>query len=286
MKIQKYVLIALCVLLSSCAQAKDSKEIHASSFMKDLKKGKNVEIANKIILDDVDFTSIEKLQMLSANQIQNVVEGNVCFINCIFMGKVTATGKYKSVDVQTKFNNNVIFENCDFRGDVSFDNAVVTGSVNFQQAKFRKAASFINLMAWTKEAYFSEIEAEEDINFIYATFNGSVYMRNAIFQKSVSFQGMTVQGQFAASGMKCAQSAEFDMLTVGQRAIFNYSTFEKQPTFIQARFHDDAEFVGITLQNLNEVFENTYVGGKLLVGESVAPARLKVEQNLLQKQEN
>lgn len=287
MKLRTFLLVSLGFLFSSCTQAQEKKEIHASDFLKDVKKGKAVSVANKIILDDVNFFVSEKnLQLAGSNRLENVVDGNIFFVNCIFMGNVSAVGEYKSVGVQTKFNNNLIFQNCDFRGDVVFDNAVVMGTADFQQAKFRKNASFNNMMIWAKDSYFSEIEAEGTVNFIYATFNGNLYMRDAVFQKPVSFQGVTVQGQFAASGMNCLQSAEFDMITVGQRAIFNYSTFAKQPTFIQARFHDDAEFVGDTLQNVNEVFENTYVAGKLLIGESVAPARLKVEQNLLQNKEN
>lgn len=286
MKIQKYLFIAVCVLFSACSQAADTKEIHASSFMKDVKKGKNVEIANKIILDDVDFTSIEKYQLLNSSQLQNVVEGNICFINCIFMGKVTAVGEYKSVGVQTKFNNNLVFQSCDFRGDVVFDNAVVMGAADFEQAKFRKNASFNNMMVWAKDSYFSEIEAEGTVNMIYTSFNGNLYIRDAIFQKSVSFQGMTVQGLLAASSMKCSESTEFDMVTVGKRAMFNYSSFAQQPTFIQARFHDDAEFVGIEFQNLNEAFEKTCVYGKLQIGETIYPSFGNVERNLLQKTEN
>lgn len=286
MRFYKFVIVSMCLFISACTQAQQQREIKSSEFMKNLKKGKNIEIANKIILDDVDFTSSENLQMLSSNQLQNVVEGNIFFTNCIFMGNVTAVGEYKSVAVQTKFNNNLVFQDCDFRGDVVFDNAVIMGSANFSKAKFRKDASFNNIMVWAKDSYFSEVEAEGTMNMIYATFNGNLYMRDAVFQQAVSFQGMTVQGMFAASGMKCSKMAEFDMLTVGQRANFNYSSFAQQPTFNQARFHDDAEFVGDTINNMNEVFEKTYIYGKLQIGDTVYPSSGNVEQILQQKGES
>lgn len=287
MKLQTVLLLGLGVFFSSCSQAAEKKEIKASEFLKDVKKGKAITVVNKIILDDVNFFVSEKdLQFVGSNRLENVVEGNISFLNCIFMGNVSAVGEYKSVAVQTKFCNNLVFQNCDFRGDVVFDNAVVTGTVDFQQSKFRKNVSFNNMIVWAKDSYFSEIEAEGTMNMIYTTFNGNLYMRDAVFQDAVSFQGMCVQGQFAASGMKCSKSAEFDMLMVGQRAIFNYSSFAQQPTFIQARFHDDAEFEGDTLPNLNEIFEKAYVYGKLQVGETVYPSSGNVEQNLLEKSKN
>ncbi|MCQ2959861.1 MAG: pentapeptide repeat-containing protein [Bacteroidales bacterium] len=276
MKHYKIILFFLGIVISSCSHA-EQKEIKASEFMKDLRKGKSVSIANKIIIDDVDFTSIENLQLLSNSQLQNVVEGNIFFSNCVFMGNITSNGMKDNFPIQTKFCNNLIFTNCDFRGDVNFENAVVQGNVNFNKAKFRKNASFNNFSVWSKDSYFSEIESEGDLYMIYASFYGNLYMMDGNFQKNISMQNAVVNGKFMANGWQCLQSAEFDMISVRGRAIFNYSNFGKEASFIQARFFDDVDFVGTTHEN-SVNFEGAYFYGKLNLGDVVYPSSRTIEE--------
>lgn len=246
MKIQYIVLLCFCVLFSSCTHAQ-TQEIKASEIVKLLKKGKNVEFANKIILNDLNFTEIENLQMLSSSQMQNVVESNIFFVNCVFMGNVVTNGTYKSVAVQTKFNNNLVFQNCDFRGKVDFENTVVIGRLCFNKAKFRFDALLNNMTIYAKDSYLSEIEAEGKMQLINSSFAGNLYLMDCSFQNGVSLQNATIAGKLLANGMKSTKTAEFDMMTVGNTANFNYSTFDSNPTFIQTHFTQGAEFVGDTL---------------------------------------
>lgn len=261
---------------SACSHA-EQKEIHAKDIIKLLEKGKNVEIANKIILDDVDFTLANHLQMFSNSQIQNVINGNIFFSNCIFMGKITTNGSKDNFSIMTKFNENLIFQNCDFRGDVDFSNAVVMGSINFNKAKFRKTTSFNNMMVYAKDAYFSEIEAENSVSMIYACFNGNLYVMDGQFQSDLSLQNITVNGKLMASGLQCTAAAEFDMMSIRGRAIFNYAKFDKQASFIQSRFFDDADFVGTTFTE-NANLENTYFFGKLNMGDKEYPCDRTMER--------
>ena len=152
MKLHRIILIGLCMLVSSCSQA-EQKEMKAKDLLKVLEKGKSLEIANVIILDDLDFTTLENEQMLSANQVQVVVPENVFFYNCIFMGKVTTSGtkaiSSKEVQKQMKFEQNFVFQNCDFRGEVNFDNLIVKGQFSLEKSKFRQFASCNNMMIWS-----------------------------------------------------------------------------------------------------------------------------------------
>ena len=246
MKLHKIILIGLCLFVSSCSQA-EQKEVKAKDLLKVLQKGKSIEVANLIILDDLDFTTLENEQMLSSSQLQEVVSQNVYFYNCIFMGKVTTSGTKSissaQVQKQMKFEQNFVFQNCDFRGDVNFDNTIVQGQFSLQKSKFRQSTSCNNMMIWGKDTYLSEIEAEQPFHMIYCTFLGNVYLNDATFLEKVSMQESTIHGKFVANNVKAAKAVAFDMLSVRGRALFNYAEMKDFALFSGARFFDDAEFI-------------------------------------------
>jgi len=278
MKIYKLVFLCLCVLFSSCSHA-EQKEIYAKDIIKQLTKGKDVMIYNKIIMDDLDFTAVKNEQPLRTGQLQNVITGNVFFHSCVFMGNVTTNNKVGTGNqpTQTKFNENVIFQLCDFRGEADFENAIVMGSADFLQSAFRKKANFNNFVVLGKDTYFSEIEAEDSFTMIYASFGGNFYIMDGKFQKDFCLQNAMINGKLLANGNTCSGNAEFDMMTVQGRAIFNYMQCEKQASFIQSRFFDDAEFVGTNFAD-SANYESAYFYGKLLLGDKEIPCPRKYEE--------
>ncbi len=267
MKLHKIILIGLCLFVSSCSQA-EQKEVKAKDLLKVLQKGKSIEVANLIILDDLDFTTLENEQMLSSSQLQEVVSQNVYFYNCIFMGKVTTSGTKSissaQVQKQMKFEQNFVFQNCDFRGDVNFDNTIVQGQFSLQKSKFRQSTSCNNMMIWGKDTYLSEIEAEQPFHMIYCTFLGNVYLNDATFLEKVSMQESTIHGKFVANNVKAAKAVAFDMLSVRGRALFNYAEMKDFALFSGARFFDDAEFIkpDFGAQSLDTIFKGAHFYGK------------------------
>ena len=277
MKIYRLVFLCLCVLFSSCSHA-EQKEIYAKDIIKQLAKGKNVTITNKIIMDDLDFTTVDNPQPLNSTLIQNVVKGNVFFVNCVFMGKVTACDDTKKIPIYTKFNENLVFQQCDFRGDCDFQMVIVMGTSSFAQSKFRKKANFDNFVVLGKDTYFSEIEAEDSFSMNYASFVGNFFIMDGKFQKDLSLQNATINGKLLANGLQCSANAEFDMISVHGRAIFNYSQVEKQASFIQSRFFDDADFIGIKFAE--SIYENAYFYGLLRFDDKEYPCPRKYEELL------
>lgn len=267
MNLHKIILIGLCMLFSGCSQA-EQKEMKAKDLLKVLEKGKSLEIANVIILDDLDFATLENEQMLSANQVQVVVPGNVFFYNCIFMGKVTTSGtktiSSKEVQKQMKFEQNFVFQNCDFRGDVNFDNTIVQGQFSLEKSKFRQFTSCNNMMIWSKDIYLSEIEAEKPFNMIYSTFLGNVYLNDAIFHEKIAMQESTIHGKFVTNNLKANKVASFDMLSVRGRAMFNYAEMKGVALFSESRFFDDAEFIKTDFgaQSRDTIFKGSHFYGK------------------------
>ena len=277
MRIYRFVFLCLCVLFSSCSHA-EQKEIYAKDIIKQLAKGKNITITNKIIMDDLDFTAVDNPQPLNSTSIQDVVKGNVFFVNCVFMGKVTACDNTQKIPIYTKFNENLVFQQCDFRGECDFQMAVVMGASSFVQSKFRKKANFNNFVVLGKDTYFSEIEAEDSFSMNYASFGGNFFIMDGKFQKDLSLQNATINGKLLANGLLCSANAEFDMISVHGRAIFNYSQVEKQASFIQSRFFDDADFIGIKFAEFT--YENAYFYGLLRFDDKEYPCSRKYEELL------
>ncbi len=111
--------------------------------------------------------------------LQCEINVNLFFSNCIFIGKVSSEGTYKTLPVHSCFKNNLVFFACDFRDEVDFSNSVVFGMVNFNKSIFSEKTSFNNMVAWSKDSYFSEIKAEKEFSMVYASFLGNLYFMDA-----------------------------------------------------------------------------------------------------------
>ena len=227
----------------------DKKEMKASEIIKLVKKGKPVQLVNKIILDDLDFTADNKPFVLNANMLRSEIQSNIYFDGCVFLGRVTSNGKQGKTPVQSCFRNNLTFVGCDFRGEVDFDGAVVFGTVNFGRSTFRENASFNNMAVWTKDSYFSEMKAEKDFLMVYATFSGNLFFPDAAFEGNASFQETSVKGKLVFNNCAFAGRAGFDLIEVNGSAFFNYARFEKRADFSSSRFMFTADFVQTAFGN-------------------------------------
>ena len=240
----------------SCSAA-SNKEMKASEIVRLLQKGKDVQIVDRIIWDDLDFSASKNLKVFSLNQLQANVEGNVFFSNCVFMGKVTSNGKKEALSVCTRFKSNLIFHECDFRGEVDFSGANVFGMVNFSKSVFRENANFDQIAVWSKDSYFSEMKAEKDFSMIYAAIKGNLYFLNAGFDGGASFQEINVDGKLSFNNSVFKNSAGFDLMSVHGAAFFNYIVFEKGADFSFSRFLSVADFVNANFGEKG-VFEKTF----------------------------
>lgn len=236
----KSLVVILLSLFVSCAHA-EKKEIRASEIQKLIKKGQPVQLVDKIILDDLDFTQAKEPVVLNAGILQAEITSNVSFFNCIFMGKVTANGEKKSVPVQSCFKSNLIFWGCDFRGEANFENTVVFGSVNFSKSAFHEKASFNNFAAWSKDTQFLEVEADKAFSMIYGSFYGNLNFMDAKFHDRFSMQETTVNGKMNFNNCVFDQKADFSLAKISGRSLFNYAVFSKTANFSFASFFDSFE---------------------------------------------
>ena len=241
------LLLSLSALITFSCTAAGKKEIKASEILRLLQKGKDVQIVDKIVLDDLDFTAPQQdMKIITPGLLQYDVEGNLFFSNCVFMGKVTANGKKKTLPVRTHFKCNITFHECDFRGEVDFSNAVVSGMVNFCKSVFRENARFDQLAVWAKDSYFSEAKAEKEFSMVYASFTGNLYCLNVEFEQKASFQETSVQGKLSFNNAVFKEKAGFDLISIGGAAFFNYAVFEKEADFSHSRFLHTTDFIRTT----------------------------------------
>ena len=251
-----FLVVAAVFMCFSCAGA-EKKEIKASEIIKLIKKGKPVQIVDKIILDDLDFTADSKPFILNAGNLQNEINANIFFTNCLFTGKVSSNSKSKALPMHTVFRKNLVFADCDFRGEVDFEGAIVFGMVNFSKSVFREKANFNNLSVWAKDSYFSEMTAEKDFSFIYTSFSGNLYFRDASFNGKTSFQESSVKGKLSFNNSVFKEKAGFDLMEICGGAFFNYTVFEKNADFSFSRFLSTAEFVSADFKETGN-FEKTF----------------------------
>jgi len=255
----KFILIPLFAAFTQCSAAVERTEMNASEVITLIKSGKHVDLSDKIIFDDLDFTLAAEPFTITGSALQSEILVNIHFHNCIFLGKVTSN----NAAVQTSFKNNLTFSGCDFRGEVNFDNAVVFGMVNFSGSIFRENASFNNLAAWSKDSRFNEMKAEKRFTMIYSTFLGNLNFFGTEFSSVTSFQETTVMGNLTFNNARFSQRAGFDLMAVYSSAFFNYAEFAAAANFSRARFLHTVEFANATFA-VPANFEKTSFGNDVV----------------------
>ena len=243
MRIFRLVTCIIFVFICLGCSGTEKKEMKASEIIKLMKKGKPIQIVNKFIIGDLDFTTTAKPFILNASMLQSEIHSNIFFEGCVFMGKVTSNGKHGKTPIQVCFRKNLAFVGCDFRGEVDFDGAVIFGAVNFGRSVFREKANFSNMAVWAKDSYFSEMKAEKVFLMIYASYAGNLYFPNTSFAGNASFQETSVKGKLVFNNSVFAERAGFDLMDVYGAAFFNYAEFEKTADFSQSCFMHTVDFV-------------------------------------------
>jgi uncharacterized protein YjbI with pentapeptide repeats len=266
-KIPSLFWLLFLFILNSCNYAhsgENRKEMKASEVIKQINKGKPVQIYDKIIIGELDFTSIKDQYILSATTLQSPVKSNIFFFNCVFMGNVSATGTYTkdkaTLKKNTLFEKNVTFSNCDFRQNVNFEEATVEGKMDFSQSVFGGKASFNGVKLVGYRNSLSGMTAEGEFTMISTIIYGNLNCMNATFNGITSFQELSVQIlQFSNTTFR--EKVDFSNMTVFKNAYFNYVVFNEDATFSFSRYLGNLDFM------YNVIEKNIYFSGSFLYGK-------------------
>ncbi|MDY0076984.1 MAG: hypothetical protein RBR87_06875 [Bacteroidales bacterium] len=219
---------SLLIFISSCSAGNTDAErnsMNSSQLIKTIKKGKAILIKDMIITDDLDFTRVAKHEIFSSSLETASIDVSVTFLNCIFMGKVTANGVKSERQVRVHFGRNLSFEACDFRQEVNFDNIIVDGEVNFTGAIFNEQARFNNVHFKGKNNWFTAITSEKYFSMQEALIHGAFDFFKAIANAKLSFQSSDFGGVARFSDLECVGSCDFSLVRFRADALFTYSNF-------------------------------------------------------------
>jgi hypothetical protein len=229
------IIFISCLFLSFSFLAQ--KKIEASNIMKNIKAGKSISYKNATIVGTLDFTfmdnAMEKLPAKKrnswwgnngSNDIKELIEVNITFINCVFKDDVLAyiPDEDSGYTFTASFENNVVFENCNFERKAMFKyshferDAIFKGTAfnddnTFKYAKFNENVSFENTkfaeISTFKYAKFNRMVSfansifEDSAVFKYTQFNEGVSFNNTNFEEDLNIKYMKVSGDFNITKM-------------------------------------------------------------------------------------
>lgn len=268
----------------SCSFAKggDKKEIKSSEIIKLINKGKNVQMYDKIIIDDLDFTQLKQLSFATSSRMEAKVGVNVFFCNCVFMGKVSTVGKYDGkMPVSTSFSDNLVFFDCDFRNDVTFDDCSVKGSLEFSRSVFRGETSFNNFSCVGQYSRFIEVTAEKGFTMCFASIFGNINFKDSKFSEKAYFQGLKVGGNLMFLNSSFANEADFSNSSFSGDVLFNYATFEENVMLSFSRFLGRCDVMHAKSKGNFSIENSIFFAGLKLVGSDFASVETRGAHSML-----
>ncbi|MBT8273736.1 MAG: pentapeptide repeat-containing protein [Bacteroidia bacterium] len=210
-------ILLIAFLLSSTGFAQQT--VKASDIMQDIKSGKSISYENVTITGTLDMTFMdEKLNTLpkkrkwykmGSNSIEEQIENNISFENCVFEDHVYAYfhDEDSGYTFVANFENDVRFSDCTFKGEALFKYSDFESNADFSGSKFDQRTTF-KYAEFDTMVSFANTGFKEDAIFKYTEFNEGVSFNNAVFEDDLDIKYMEVKGEFDISNMKVADDID------------------------------------------------------------------------------
>lgn len=270
------MLTLLIVFISGCSAGNPEEVnngISATKILSQINKGKTILIQNMIIADELDFSKVDKKFVFSSGQKIAQIEVPVTFLNCVFLKPVKAIGSDGKITTTCQFEQNLTFENCDFRADADFSNIVVKGQTNFTGTKFRENAQFANVAFYGKNHYFTSVSAEKAFYMQDALINGNLDFFKAKAGGKFSVQGIHITGTAIFNSLECAAKSDFSLAVFDMGFMMNYAVFNGEFRLNDVRCLGRADMSSISF-NAASWISNCEFRSKVLMN------KLSVKQSL------
>lgn len=243
----KKLLPLLMLLLPALALAQS--RVDAKEIVDKINRCQAVSYQHATIDGKLDFTRLNnrKLQDESGSWTGeasktyiSTVNVPVRFTNCTFAGDVLA---YEHLEDSRETNNanfgdNVVFENCTFKGESAFKYTRFAKGASFAGSRFHGEALF-KYSHFRESPGFSRAKFEEEANFKYASFSGPVHFDEATFRGE----------------------ADFKYTRFPARSSLRSAVFAGHANFKYAKFSEPVDLSGVDFRG-GEDFKYTSVGGK------------------------
>ncbi len=207
------VLIVFCLLVTSKYSLGQST-IDARDILGDIKNGKDVSFKNVKIVGDLDLTYYfekkyeEKYDLKKSwfgsnnNVVEEIIESNIRFENCIFEDDVLAYihDDYSDYTFIASFNNNVTFKNCKFEEKSTFKYSEFYSKTDFSESTFNEEANF-KYAKFRQSIDFGNAFFDDDANFKYAKFKDGLNFSYTIFDRDLDLKYAKIDGDFSSTKM-------------------------------------------------------------------------------------
>ncbi len=207
--------------------------VQAYKIMEDMRDGKDISYRNATIVGDLDFTYMEaKIDELprksrwwnnGSNEVEEVIEVNVSFVNCTFEDDVLAyihddpSGYTFTAD----FERDVIFRDCEFRRKAMFKYSTFDQKADFEGTKFRRESTF-KYAEFEEFTSFANTVFNDDAIFKYTEFDSGVTFESAVFEESLNIKYLDVRGDFNIDKMKVDDEIDAKYTKINGRSFSSY----------------------------------------------------------------
>ncbi len=260
-----FVLSIISFFLCSCGFAKDDKMIEAKEIIKQLNKGNNIQLVDKIITDDLDFTKIEGSSIDPNGSLVHTVKPEILFIKCVFLGKIICSSSEGRVFHQAVFANNVSFRTCDFRNTVDFSRVVVNGNLNFAQSAFRENADLNGIQVRGGNMQMWELKAEKEFAMADSR-SESLNLMDAHFSQACILQS-TQCSKLQLSNVVCDSTLDLSMSNIKGAAYINYGKFSGSVLMNESRVESSFDMMSCKF-NKDLQLENSLLMGRTRFNET------------------
>ena len=160
---------------------------------------------------------------------------------------------------------NLVFDDSEFTGGVSFNGATFEGEVSFDKVKFgngKGQTTVLDKATFKENVTFRDAIFTNHVTFIESTFYKHVLFFNVIFYAGAYFRETTfiVSSSFHGSKFIEKGNASYVATIFGRDASFKNVLFETPANFIYVNFNGKAEFQDTTFAGLTKFFSVFSIG--------------------------
>lgn len=206
------------------------KEIESSKIIKLLSRGKDIVLANKKIIGDLDFTKIG----IGTEELKGVythyITASIVFKNCEFKGKIISSHLSKQILHRSFFMKNITFMQCVFEDEVEIKQSTIQGICNFSESVFNRKLS-LETSVFYANVFLDKVTVQEGGRFQNIICYQDFSCIKSHFYAMTSFQRAILKGNIMCSSTEFHESVDFGLITVYHDFLFNYNVVPAKISF-------------------------------------------------------
>ncbi len=248
-----------------------------------LKTGGTLQLKDCTIQGVLDFTKSSGVCSLIAVA-PAYVEGDIVFSHCVFEDSVTAFAERENAQkIYTMFENNVVFQDCEFKRGVNFTQADFRGRFDFDLCRVAGDAAFDGCF-FRRGLSFAMANFNGDATFVSMVCNGRANFMKSFFRKSVVFQRCKMEDMAMFADSHFYGYAEFSKMLVFNDFDFTNTLFADRAVFMRSIFFGNIKFANCVFKKTLDFSYNTIAEKPVIINAHLPEGGVSAEENeLIQK---